>query len=237
MTQAAAKNVVLIVDDIPTNLDVLLEFLQETGFEVLVATDGEDAIQKASYAQPDIILLDVMMPGIDGFETCRRLKATDATKDIPVVFMTALSDTVDKVKGFSIGAVDYITKPLQWEEVLARINTHLTIHRQRVEIERLREQDRRYYETLSQMKDDFVNATTHDLKNPLTVIFMSVDFLRKHGRVDDRDGREYLDHIELGAQQMHGLINDLLDLAKIETGTGLIKDEVNLVTFVRSIVR
>ncbi|HEY9608287.1 response regulator [Allocoleopsis sp.] len=121
------KGVILIVDDTPTNLEVLLDFLENSGFKVRVAEDGESAIEGAEYAPPDLILLDVLMPGIDGFETCRRLKANPATQDIPVIFMTALTDTVDKVRGLNLGAVDYITKPLQHEEVLARINLHLSL--------------------------------------------------------------------------------------------------------------
>ena len=121
------KGVIVIVDDKPTNLGVLFDFLTDSGFKVLVAQDGESAIQKVEYAHPDLILLDVMMPGIDGFETCRRLKANPATQDIPVIFMTALSEAVDKVKGFSLGAVDYVTKPMQQEEVRARVTTHLTL--------------------------------------------------------------------------------------------------------------
>lgn len=121
------KSIVLIVDDTPTNLEVLHQLLDGNGHEVLVAIDGESALSQAAYARPDIILLDVMMPGWDGFETCRRLKESEATRDIPVIFMTALSETVDKVRGFGLGAVDYITKPLQHEEVLARVTTHLTL--------------------------------------------------------------------------------------------------------------
>ncbi len=121
------KGVILIVDDTPTNLEVLFDFLAESGFKVLVAEDGESAIARVEYAPPDLILLDVLMPGIDGFETCRRLKANDSTKDIPVIFMTALTETVDKVRGLSLGAVDYITKPLQHEEVLARVQIHLSL--------------------------------------------------------------------------------------------------------------
>src|ERR671933_232556 len=121
------KGVILIVDDTPANLEVLLDFLEDSGFKVWVAEDGESAIEGAEYAPPELILLDVLMPGIDGFETCRRLKANPATQDIPVIFMTALTDTVDKVRGLSLGAVDYITKPLQHEEVLARINLHLSL--------------------------------------------------------------------------------------------------------------
>jgi PAS domain S-box-containing protein len=126
-TDLNQKGVILIVDDTPTNLEMLFDFLGDSGFTVLVAEDGESAIARAEYAPPDLILLDVLMPEMDGFETCRRLKANELTKDIPVIFMTALSDTVDKVKGLNLGAVDYITKPLQHEEVLARIELHLKL--------------------------------------------------------------------------------------------------------------
>ncbi|BAZ00801.1 response regulator receiver sensor signal transduction histidine kinase [Tolypothrix tenuis PCC 7101] len=119
--------VILIVDDNPNNLEVLSESLMDTGWEILVAVNGEGAIAQAEYAHPDIILLDVMMPGIDGFTTCDRLKSNPITADIPIIFMTALSETVDKVKGLNLGAVDYITKPFEQQEVLARVQTHLKI--------------------------------------------------------------------------------------------------------------
>ncbi|MBX9258280.1 response regulator [Desmonostoc muscorum CCALA 125] len=120
-------NVILIVDDIPTNLEVLSEALTDAGFDVAVATSGQSALRQVEYDLPALILLDVMMPGIDGFETCRRLKANANTKDIPIIFMTALSDSVDKVKGLSLGAVDYITKPFQQAEVLARVQVHVQL--------------------------------------------------------------------------------------------------------------
>ncbi len=118
---------ILIVDDNPTNLAVIVDYLEESGLNILVSQDGESSLKRAKYAQPGIILLDILMPGIDGYETCRRLKKEPATKDIPVIFMTALSSTDDKVKGFEVGAVDYVTKPIQPEEVLARIKLHLQL--------------------------------------------------------------------------------------------------------------
>lgn len=121
------SSVILIVDDTPINLEMLFDFLGQAGFTVLIAEDGESAIARAEYAPPDLILLDILMPGMDGFETCRLLKESELTKDIPVIFMTALSETVDKVKGFELGAVDYLTKPLQHQEVLARIQLHLKL--------------------------------------------------------------------------------------------------------------
>jgi signal transduction histidine kinase len=118
---------ILIVDDTPTNLDVISEALSDAGFDVAIATSGERALAQVKRRLPDLILLDVMMPGIDGFETCQQLKANPHTCDIPIIFMTALSDTESKVKALELGAVDYIAKPFQEKEVLARVKTHLQL--------------------------------------------------------------------------------------------------------------
>ena len=118
---------ILMVDDNPNNLNLLLNTLRNYNYRLLVAKSGEEAIKRAEYTLPDLILLDVLMPGIDGFETCKILKANEKTKEIPVIFMTALSETENKVKGFELGAVDYITKPIQYEEVILRVQNHLMI--------------------------------------------------------------------------------------------------------------
>nr|MBA2749128.1 response regulator [Tatlockia sp.] len=118
---------ILIIDDNPVNLRLAVDYLEASDFIVLVAQDGESGLQRAKYASPQMILLDVILPGIDGFETCRLLKSDPQTKNIPVIFMTALVDTEDKVKGFEAGAVDYVTKPIQEAELLARITTHLRV--------------------------------------------------------------------------------------------------------------
>lgn len=131
---------ILVVDDTTANLEVVAEALGDAGFEVAIATDGERAIKQATLSQPDLILLDVMMPGIDGFETCRRLKSSPVTGEIPVIFMTALSDTTDKVKGLQLGAVDYVTKPFQETELLARVTTQVKLHHLQQSLERQVEQ-------------------------------------------------------------------------------------------------
>jgi two-component system sensor histidine kinase ChiS len=122
---------ILLVDDNTTNLQVLRETLDGQGYRFLIAKNGETALTIANKARPSLILLDIMMPGIDGFEVCRRLKAAPETREIPVIFLSALDDTEDKVKGLALGAVDYVAKPFQPEEVIARVNTHLTINRLR----------------------------------------------------------------------------------------------------------
>ncbi len=129
------EGTVLVVDDHPTNLRILIDTLNEAGFKTLIADSGDRALRQTAHQPPDLILLDVLMPGIDGFATCRRLKENPITADIPVIFMTALTDVSDKIKGFEAGAVDYVTKPFQQEEVLARVSTHLTIHNLQKEIE------------------------------------------------------------------------------------------------------
>jgi chemotaxis protein methyltransferase CheR len=123
------RGTILVVDDTPANITVLLEYLDRQGFTVLVARDGESALEQACYAGPDLILLDVLMPGVDGYETCRRLKQHPQTREIPIIFITALADIADKVRGFGLGAVDYVTKPFQQDEVLARVSTHMTLRR------------------------------------------------------------------------------------------------------------
>ena len=119
--------VILVVDDNPTNLSVLSVSLKSSGFKVRVAIDGISAIEQVIESPPELILLDVQMPGIDGFETCTRLKSNTVTKDIPIIFITASTSTESKIKGLSLGAVDYITKPFQQEEVLARVQVHLKL--------------------------------------------------------------------------------------------------------------
>ncbi len=130
----------LLVDDNPTNLQVLFQTLDGVGCKLLIAKNGEMALSIAGKARPDLILLDIMMPDIDGYEVCRQLKSVPATAGIPVIFLSALGDTEDKVKGLQLGAIDYITKPFQPDEVIARVNTHLTIHRLKREVESRKDQ-------------------------------------------------------------------------------------------------
>ena len=134
-TTTSLPATVLVVDDIPANLSVLLDLLTGAGLAVLVADSGERALLQVSHRRPDVILLDAMMPGLDGFETCRRLRADPATSDLPILFMTALTDTTARLAGFAAGAVDYISKPFEPEEVLARLRVQLELQRLRRALE------------------------------------------------------------------------------------------------------
>jgi PAS domain S-box-containing protein len=131
-----AVQTVLIIDDDPTNLAVLSDQLEQCGLGVVIARDGAEGLERAKLVKPDLILLDVVMPGMNGFETCRRLKSDESTREIPVIFKTSLSETSDKVAGFEAGGVDYITTPFQVEEVLARVRTHLELGRLRIQLEK-----------------------------------------------------------------------------------------------------
>ena len=209
---------ILIVDDTPANLSVLAECLAGAGFSLLVAEDGEDALALTERCAPDLILLDVMMPGIDGFTTCRRLKERAATAKVPVIFMTALTDTAEKLKAFDAGAVDYITKPIQHEEALARINTHLTIRRLQRQLE----------EQLA-LKERFMRIAGHDLRNPLCLILMSGELARRKGGASP-ELAEYLESIHSSARQMRGIIDTFLNLRRpgMESAAGAARCDINL---------
>jgi len=203
------KGTLLIVDDVPTNLKVLFTYLREFGFDLRVAEDGEDALKQISYTKPDLILLDIMMPGIDGFETCRRLKANQETLDIPVIFMTALTDTIDKVKGLKMGAVDYISKPVQHEEVLARVTTHLTLRNQQ-----------RMLEKQNSELEAFAHTVAHDLKNPLSAISTITDLLIHEGKsFSTQKNLEHLKIIEQASSKTFNIINSLLLLSSVRSQT------------------
>ena len=146
------QDAILLVDDNPTNLQVLFKTLEGIGCKLLIAKSGEAALSIIRKARPDLILLDIMMPGIDGFEVCRILKEDPETSDIPIIFLSALDDTADKVRGLKLGAVDYVTKPFQPEEVIARVNTHLTIQRLGREVQKQRDMLARELEIVSDIQ-------------------------------------------------------------------------------------
>lgn len=212
---------ILIVDDTPANLGVLVETLGAAGYQLMVAEDGEEALAQTAQTQPDLILLDVMMPGIDGFETCRRLKSRPATRDVPVLFMTALNETADKVKAFAAGGVDYITKPIEHEEALARVRTHLTLRRLRREVE----------QQLA-VKEHFMRIAGHDLRNPVCLILMAAELARRQPGISAEVSR-YVENIGESALQMRRIIDTFLELRAPAAGASPVASgrvDLNLLT-------
>ena len=165
-TSLSKKESVLVVDDVQLNLEVIVEYLIDAGFEVYVATSGEEALEQLVMVKPDLILLDVMLPGLDGFETCRQIKKKESLLEVPIIFMTALSELADKVKGFEAGGVDYVTKPIQREEILARVRTHLALRKAKNELHEANEHlEKRVIERTAQLKTALQNV--EHLKNQL----------------------------------------------------------------------
>ncbi len=202
------KNTVLLVDDHPANVNVLVDALNAEGLSVAIAISGEEALELIEKVTPDLILLDVRMPGIDGFETCRRLKEHDSTREIPVIFMTALTDTVNKVKGFEVGGVDYITKPFQYEEVLSRVNAHLTIRTLQRELQK---------EIAA--KDQFFSIIAHDLRGPLSVLR---DMIRFSAEESNNYSQKKLEHtfdlLQNSIGNLHQLMENLLTWSRLDRG-------------------
>ncbi len=190
---------ILLVDDNPTNLQVLFQTLDGVGCKLLIAKNGEMALSIVGKARPDLILLDIMMPGIDGYEVCRQLKSVPATADIPVIFLSALGNTEDKVKGLQLGAVDYITKPFQPDEVIARVNTHLTIHRLKREVESRKDQLEHELKVVSEVQQKLLPK-----KLPAIAGFK----LAAHYETSRYAGGDYYDIIELPDNHWGFLIAD-----------------------------
>lgn len=204
-TTTYAHNVynILIVDDTPANLSVLTFMLQQEGFRVRPAINGSVALMAVRAETPDLILLDIRMSDMSGYEVCQHLKEDASTRDIPVIFISALDDVEDKVKAFEAGGLDYITKPFHVEEVVARVRAHLTLQDQRRAIERL-----------SNLKDDLMHIVAHDLKNPISVIGGYSEML-----MDESYGlnpQETLGKIHATAAQMLVLVTTLLDYGRLE---------------------
>ncbi len=248
---------ILIVDDMPENVSVLFEFLTKQSFNVFVAENGKRALQVVKMTKIQLILLDILMPEMDGFETCKRLKAESETKDIPIIFITALSDTVNKVKGFKLGAADYITKPFQEEEVLARITTHLNLHQLQQQLicqkQQLSEQNQQLKAMTNDLQqrtielekrnlelDAFAHTVAHDLKNPLnTIINLTGAFLEKHadGDVITEKWRERLSFVEKSGQRSVSIINALLMLAGVSRQMKIKTTPLNMENIITKILQ
>jgi two-component system sensor histidine kinase/response regulator len=189
--------------------------LGERGFEVRPVTSGRNALQAARQVMPDLVLLDINMPEMDGYEVCRQLKAIETLRHVPVIFLTALAETADKLRAFSVGGVDYISKPFQIDEVLARVNVHLALRRAQNDLaenlERLRD--------LERVRDNLVHMVVHDMRSPITVLSAYLD-LAQNISVEPRSAElaSYLSAASRSAQTLATMTNELLDVSKMEAG-------------------
>ncbi len=224
---------ILIVDDKPANLRLLSQMLLEQGYAVRAVINGARALASARTDPPDLILLDIKMPEMDGYEVCRHLKAGERTRDIPIIFISALDETQDKVKAFAAGGVDYVTKPLQVEEVLARVNTHLNLCKLQNQLQKandklaLRLDELEHYNTELQARnrelDAFAHTVAHDLKNPLFAVLLHASWMQGGWRrVPENNVQESLNLIVESGLRLSSIIDELLLLSSVR------KEEVRM---------
>ncbi len=203
-----SSGTILIVDDNPQNLSVLFKMLDNERYHTLLAQSGMATFEILEYTIPQLILLDISMEGMDGYEVCNRLKSDDRFKDIPVIFITALHELEDKVHGFQAGAVDYITKPIQQEEVLARVKTHLSIRRYQEELKRQ-----------NANKDRFFSIIAHDLKAPVRGLHFLYEVLLEQLSAHQIENPELSETQQLLKRTLHKLsqfVDHLLDWASVQ---------------------
>jgi signal transduction histidine kinase len=240
---------ILVVDDLLNNRKVLCHLLNSGGYEVDSVPDGPAALRSVQEERPDLILLDVNMPDMDGYEVCRRLKHAEATRDVPVIFITARADSESVVEGFRAGGVDYISKPIQAEEVLVRVETHLKVTRLTQSLRRqndaLQEEmvRRKAAEEAAKAANDaksrFLSIITHEMRSPLCSVLGYVDLMQEElGPGASPECLDDLSRIRSSGQHLVGLVNNLLDLAKVEAGKmPLVLEDFDLVQLTQELAR
>jgi len=213
---------ILVVDDTIESLRLLADILRGEGYRVRPTDSPRLALESALNNPPELILLDVKMPVMDGFELCRRLKQDERTSDIPVIFVSALQEIRDRVRGFQVGGVDFISKPIQREEVLARVSVQLELLRMRQHLEErsraLSEANQKLKE-LDKLKSMFIATMSHELRTPLNSIISFTGILLQEivGEVNDRQ-RDSLERVQRAGRHLLSLITDIIDISKIEAG-------------------
>ena len=203
---------ILVVDDVPANLELLSAILRDRGYEPRPVPSGKLALLAAQADPPDLILLDIRMPEMNGFEICERLKADTVLKDIPVIFVTALTDTEEKVKALSMGAVDYVTKPFQVEEICARVGTHLELYRSKRELQRSYDK----LHELETLRDNLVHMIVHDMRSPMMVILGNLELAEMEPLTTNL--ANCIDTASISAITLLEMISSLLDVSKMEAG-------------------
>lgn len=222
---------ILIVDDVQLNLDLMKEILSEKEYMIATAINGKSAIAKTKAHKFDLILLDVVLPDIDGFEVCSHLKSNQQTHDIPIIFLIEKKETDSINKGFQCGAVDYIPKPFSKEELLSRVNFHLTLRKMQDELIHLKE----IADVASNAKNNFLANISHEIRTPMNGIIGMVDILKLSQLTEEQ--LEYLEIIGLSGDNLLIIINDLLDLSRLEAGQIIIdKIKFNLFDIVNEVI-
>lgn len=207
---------ILLVDDLQANLNLLTTGLKSADYFTKAVTSGQQALDAVHEMPPDLILLDIMMPDMDGYEVCHRIKANPDLVDIPIIFLSALDGTFDKVKAFQVGATDFINKPFDFDELLARIETHLTLYRQKREIQHQK-----------QLKSRFLSIASHEFRTPLSVIKTCVDLLRLYpDHLTPAQQADKLEAINTEVRQLNELVDNILFINKIESGSFAFEPEV-----------
>ncbi len=216
------KALVLVVDDIPRNLQVLSTILDNEGFDITFASNGKQAIEVANSAMPDLILLDVMMPEMSGFEACQILKSMDKTKHIPIIFITGRSDTESIVEGFQAGAVDYVTKPFNTVEMISRIKTHLELKLSKDKILESNKKLDRYrfeLEQVIQSKDKFFSIIAHDLRGPFSgFIGLTSMLIEDYEELNKEEIITISNSMNSSAKQLYELLENLLEWSRSQMG-------------------
>lgn len=205
---------ILIVDDTPENLRVLGDMLRRHGYKVRPVPSGALALKACAAQAPDLILLDITMPEMNGYEVCTRLKEDPALKEIPVIFISALTESDDKVKAFLSGGVDYITKPFHIEEVEARVATHLSLRRQKIELQSSLDK----IHELEDMRQNLTRMIVHDLRNPLSAIKAFLEEVGERNPGMDEESKTYLNRSQAATRQLIDMANSLMDLSRLEDG-------------------
>ncbi len=223
MIDTLKKNpLILIVDDIPKNLQVLSNILNTEGYQIAFASNGKQALSVVETTLPDLILLDIMMPEVDGFEVCERLMNDARTKHIPIIFLTGKAETEDIVKGFKLGAVDYVTKPFNAIELLSRVRTHLELKLSRDAIFSYTKQLESYQDELKQTiasKDKFFSIIAHDLRGPFTgFIGLSELLVEENEALDKEEISQIADSMNKAAKRLFDFLENLLEWSRSQMG-------------------
>ena len=230
-------DIILLVDDNLENIELLKRILEKDGYEIVFASNGEQALEMTSKLNPKLILLDIMMPGIDGFETCQKLKENKATREIPVIFISAKSMPEDIVKGFEVGGLDYITKPFNTNEVRRRVKTHLQTQNLIAQKEKSEEKAKAYAKELEARNNelkDFISIASHDLREPLRKIKTFGSLLEKKTGLLGEEEKSYLDKIKNSASRMENFLDDLLELSLVTAQANPFR-KVDLKTIVKQV--